>query len=181
MERQDWLDAKIDKEGIDKLVSTYAPHWDIWGSCQYQTAAGFCRLVVDARRTLSWEEAGEALGFRLTHSGVREDALANLRAEIVSDSKDCPWREEPNVENIQSISGAFEFLRKSAGDLWGAAPFVAKACFKDLEVEAQDSPGFGPKLNVLVQSENYRVGLFCALLLDHKLVGDETPFIGFDT
>lgn len=184
MNKEQWKE-KIAKEGIDDLVIEYAPEWSAWGSCQYQTAAGFCRLVRALHADLDWPDTCAVLGLHCSHKGLNKNYLQEVQQALDAEQKD---REEDDYEYwsqhrpepVTDITNAFETLR-SLMDLWGAAPLVAYACFQDLCLETPASPGFGPPLNIVVQSENYKVGLCCALLQIYGLVEDEEPFKDFDT
>lgn len=81
---------------------------------------------------------------------------------------------------------AFHIAKNSGWDLWSAAPFIAKRMFKGLIINGITvaAPGQGPALNVLMQSHNYEIGLYCWLLWDANLFpgkSHEDVFGDFDT
>lgn len=76
----------------------------------------------------------------------------------------------------------FKWCRNQSWDLWGAAPYVANLFFPDFKVTGVDTaPGQGPKWNILVQSDNYKVGATCWYLKKKGIVKSEKSFASFDT
>jgi hypothetical protein len=63
-----------------------------------------------------------------------------------------------------------------------AAQLVFKTTFSEVEGRVEASPGVGPSLNILVQSDTYTTALRCYLLLEAGYVADpDTAYASFDT
>jgi hypothetical protein len=86
------------------------------------------------------------------------------------------------TEDAKTAEDLFRSLRKSAWDLWLAAPTITNLFFDNLDIKGLlPSPGKGPLFNIEAQSHNYVVGVMCALLVEHKIIKDESAFGNFDT
>jgi len=165
-----------------------------WGSCQYSTAKWFFDTFLEMVKDLSLEKA-----LNLLKCKVKFDATVTL-ADVISDLVDIFKGQinydlaEEDYDDIITVvghikqlkacvdgEGIFKVLKEAAWDLWAAADVVAHNFFTNLVIEAPDSPGYGPKLNELVQSDNFRTGLCCALLVHHGFILNSEAFAGFDT
>ena len=171
-----WIDETIDDD-----LSGFEPDVD-WGSCQYDTAKAMYDFYFAARnKGLTMAEVVEAIGGHLTIGDIKP--LAKIKeafADERGDEDDAELMKE--IADAESVDDLFEIARERAMDLWMAAPMIAECCFETFEIgDIPESPGFGPILNVAVQSENYYVGLCCAILKDVGLVTDEESFKDFDT
>lgn len=82
------------------------------------------------------------------------------------------------VDSFNNLDEIMDFLRDQSWDLWGAAPHVCQAFGWKIE-NAPISEGFGPPLNVAIQSGNYETGSYCYIL--YELGATEEAFTGFDT
>jgi len=157
-----------------------------WGSCQYQTAAGFFYLIREMREDgVPWDQCLSLLGLQCTFSAVVENFSGFGKKEIArsfdKEEYESIFKRPYPPPDPPSAEAAFEITKDRSWDLWGAAPTIAQWCFKDSKIEAPKSPGFGPSGNMLVQSTNYKVGLCCALLYEYGLVKDIECFKHYDT
>jgi len=184
MQRKQKWGKPLLKEEIDDLVARVGVFE--WGSCQYQTAAGFFYLIREMREDgIPWEQCLSLLGIECNFSKI-ENNFKNFGGEEIAggfDKKEYEalFKMPYPPPDPPSAEAAFEMTKDRAWDLWGAAPTIAEWCFKDLKIEAPQSPGFGPSGNVLVQNTNYIVGLCCALLYEYGLVKDIECFKDYDT
>jgi len=175
-EVQKWIDETLRDD-----LSGFESDMD-WGSCQYDTAKAMYDFYFAMRaKGLTMVEAVKAIGGDLRLSGQRPfDKIRDEFADQRGDEEDDDLMTA--ITATTSVDDLFEIAREQAMDLWMAAPMIADCCFVTIEIsDIPASPGFGPILNVAVQSENYTVGLYCAILKDVGLVSDEESFSGFDT
>lgn len=175
-EVQKWIDQTLRDE-----LSEFESDMD-WGSCQYDTAKAMYDFYFAMRaKGLSMVEAVKAIGGDLRLSGQRPfDKIRDEFSDHRGDEEDDDLTDA--IAKTTSVDELFEIAREQAMDLWMAAPMIADCCFETFEIgDIPESPGFGPILNVAVQSENYVVGLTCAILKDVGLVTNEESFGDFDT
>ena len=133
-----------------------------WGSVQYDSAASlFCHLQRD------WDTALVSVHSKVHWTGERtDDQIVKLLQRKLPAS---------------SVEHFFVVAREKSWDLWTAAPYAAHSVFENLVVECDAAPGFGPPLNVKVQSQNYHTAIFCGLLVKLGHVSDTNVFANFDT
>ena len=165
-----------------------------WGSCQYSTAKWFYDTFLKVVKDLGYEEALNLLKCKVEFEEiapireVQSALMDQLRDEVIELLDEEAYadaigriREIKQLKTLKSLESIFELCKDMSWDLWSAAEFIATTIFKNLKIEAPVSPGFGPKYNVLAQIENFRTGLYCALLKHFNLVSDDSCFAGFDT
>ncbi len=186
----------MNKQEWREFVENTDPPFEVcdWGSCQYSSAQWYYDTFLQMRKDLSLEDTFDALGAKVTFekcSPLR--ALQIAKNEITEELDEFydQWNDpedqedhkelKERTEKATSIDELFGVLCDHSWDLWGAAPFLASCCFDDLKIEAPDSPGYGPVFNVMAQSENYEVGLCCALLKEFGFVESDECFGGFCT
>lgn len=175
-EVQKWIDETLRDE-----LSGFESDMD-WGSCQYDTAKAMYDFYFAMRaKGLTMVEAVKAIGGSLQLSErLPFDKIRDEFAEQRGDEEDDDLMAAIVV--MTSVDDLFAIAREQAMDLWMAAPMIASCCLETIEINnIPESPGFGPILNVAVQSENYTIGLYCAILKDIGLVTDEKSFRDFDT
>jgi len=84
--------------------------------------------------------------------------------------------------DFKTMDDYFRYAQDSAWDLWTWLPFVFNALYPHSKIKnVPDSPGFGPEMNVLVQKENYLIGLYAYLLVKHQWITNPDVFCCFDT
>lgn len=165
-----------------------------WGSCQYDSAADFYKKVVGTKRTIGGKLAKK--GITATWKRVRDwGEIKRLAVKYFEkhyftnpDWTEDFWTPEEVKEKrnallvVESIDGLFEYCKNMSWDLWCAAPRIAQWAFVDLKLHDVPKPTDvrGPIMNQVVQSDNYNVGVYCALLNAYFDV-DEKSFKGFDT
>ena len=179
-----WKETIEVKNGLVDLVHLYAQKWDIWGSCQYQTAAGFFYLIRNMRKDeVSWEDCLSLLGIsECSFTKIISDFAGFTLKLMYQPMYQNILKEDQPPKDPTNADEAFALLRDSSWDLWGAAPEIASWCFQNLKVAVgPKSPGVGPALNQIIQGSNYEVGLCCALLYEHGVVKDISSFKGFNS
>jgi len=193
MTKEEWQE-KLKKESIEQ-ISGQGFGVNDWGSCQYSGALAFFEVYQSMRKDLDRKDLFELLGVEVTfnHYEQFQDAQLNLIKEMIENmSLNVDRREVKSIgynsETIKLLTEAlnaedlFDVYRKSAWDLWSTAPHITNHLIKGLNVEGvKDAPGIGPELNQSFQSENYRTGLYCALLVDCGLITNNRCFEDFDT
>lgn len=165
-----------------------------WGSCQYETAAATYASFEKLKELYGFDDALTIMGVKI-HGQHR--AMADAVSLIIQDSiqsleenrKEDPesWEDfdQEALDTLQSgklttVDDLLNFLRDSSWDLWGAAPYIAGGCIKG-NIEFSSQIGLqtaGPLLNQMAQGENYKTGIYCAIL-NHFY--NATEFEGFDT
>ena len=186
----------MDKQAWKKWLEKQEPPFEVndWGSCQYSTAKWFYDTFLKVVEDLGYEEALNLLKCKVEFEEIApirevQSALMNqLKDEVIELLDEEAYadaigriREIEQLKTLKSLESIFELCKDMSWDLWSTAEFIATFIFKDLKIEAPDSPGFGPKYNVLTQQENFRTGLYCALLKHFNLVTNDSCFAGFDT
>jgi len=163
-----------------------------WGSCQYSSALAIFELFFEIRKDLDQQETLEILGCNYNFNYLRKFFEIQLKflSDMMIDYSNPPYNktlEELNnmklqIEHFYSIDDMFVFLKNKSWDLWGSAPYIAETIYDGFElVGVIDSPGIGPSGNVIVQSENFRTGIICAILFDNDLIKSFYSFANFDT
>ena len=188
LSKEDWI-RKIKIEGIQTEFGV-----NDWGSCQYTGALQFFETFFRIREDLSLEDTLEVLGCRFDYqkitslAEVKRQMIRNCVERIYEDLEDDFYGVKYESQKMAMISEAgdvdslFTALRKSAVDLWTAAPYISSLFFEGLECEAPDAPGKGPVGNLMVQQGNFITGLHCAMLCETNLITDSTSaFANFDT
>ena len=84
--------------------------------------------------------------------------------------------------DFYKIDDFFYYAKEGSWDLWSWVPFVFNSLYPNSHIiNISKSPGFGPELNQIVQSENYLVGLQAYLLFKEGWIEDDSIFANFDT
>ena len=172
----------------EKVMGLSGVKWGVcrWGSCQYSSAQSlYDALEVLFRKTGSISDALKGLGLQVATEPRRTVAqvlkMLSDKEEEEEDKYDNDEEDEGDDENTNTIDRYLIKQRKRASDLWAAIPKVFRLAFPNTNIHVVDSPGIGPSLNVLVQSDNYRIGLMCWLLRRYDFVKSDSCFRGFDT
>lgn len=164
-----------------------------WGSCQYDSAADFYKEIIGTKRTIGAKLAKK--GITATWERLRSwDEIKKLAIKYFDrryfDNKEWQtyYKKSELTEHrkqllaVKSIDELFEYCKHQAWDLWTAAPTIAEWAFTKLKLHDVPVPDDvrGPIMNQMVQSENNKVGVYCALLNAYFDVKEES-FTGFDT
>jgi len=179
--KEEWKAFAEDLDSIPFYVNR-------WGSCQYSGALWFYDTFMAMREDLSLEDTLEVLS-------VEVDLLPKQKVDILkSDLLHDLELEEDDWEGLDEdyitglieqlrdatrVEEVFDVLRGWSWDLWSAAEYVGDKLVGN--ITAPDAPGVGPVLNIVVQSENFRTGLRCAMLKELGYVEDDECFKDFDT
>lgn len=140
-----------------------------WGSVQYQVAyQTYLRVLDNLNAGQQLYVAVRFLPATVSWLSQRTTQQAVALVDIF---------EKPVVD----LDHSFRLARSSAYDLWTWADRAANACWQQLRVDCPTAPGFGPPMNQLVQSVNYKTGVQCAMLQWYGFAQDATSFAGFDT
>ncbi len=171
-----------------------------WGSCQYNTACDMFELMDRLQR--NGYDPFEVLkidDFDRPTPDVT-DVVEKFTTSVSKHIEECypeekyqEIREERlgQLEKVRlettTLNSVFESARNNSWDLWTISLTLCEWLYgkeyEDYLNEAiEKSPGVGPVLNVLVQSQNYVVGAVCYRLYVDGLVTDpHTTYNGFDT
>ncbi|GFR88587.1 hypothetical protein ElyMa_002521700 [Elysia marginata] len=125
-------------------------------------------------------EALGAIAFGLkteTYQQAAEDGEIPDNIELV---------EADSLRKCTTLDQAFSLMSKRSWDLWTAAAHTAQLVFKTdfshVESNVGASPGVGPSINILIQSDNYTTALRCFLLHEVGYIADpDTAYANFDT
>ena len=97
----------------------------------------------------------------LTHSDLKEahppinvkSLINEERTHFIKDLYQLIDKEFATVEDL------FDYARNRAWNLWSWIPFLFQSLYPLAKVEKiPKSPGFGPEMNQMVQSDNYNIG-----------------------
>lgn len=179
-----------------------------WGSCQYATALAMLRALqclkragLDPTETMGWGKASELTRDAIPVAEALDKIATAMTAEIherAEEGEDAPddfvndfvndveLFTADSLRECATLDQAFGLMRKRSWDLWNAASHTAQLVFKtsfsEVEASVEASPGVGPSLNILAQSDNYTTALRCYLLLEAGYVADpDTAYADFDT
>lgn len=197
---QQYQDETLDLQNFVYALS--GVEWGVceWGSCQYATALAMFRALqrlkragLDPTETMGWGKVSELTKDAIPVAEALDKIATAMVAEIherAEDDGDAPDDVElltaDSLRECATLDQAFDLMRQRSWDLWNAAShtgqLVFKTTFSDVEANVEASPGVGPSLNILVQSDNYTTALRCYLLLEVGYVADpDTAFADFDT
>jgi hypothetical protein len=164
-----------------------------WGSCQYGSAQDMYDLLEHLREGgMSIPEICATFGMP-SESGPQaslEESKRKLANHLIRDDLDeeneeeSVWMQErcDALENASNVADLFRLCNNNAWDLWTATPKIFEAVWPEHpRLDTPTAPGHGPKLNQLVQSDNYLIGTMCWLLRARAVVSDDECFEGFDT
>ncbi len=167
-----------------------------WGSCQYDTACDMFEMM-DCLQKNGYDpfEVLQIDDFDRQVPNI-VDVVEKFRTTVSEQIKECYPGEEREemlnkLENVNSdsntLDAVFESAKNNSWDLWTISLTVCEWSYgKEYEEYLKESigksPGVGPMLNVLTQSQNYVVGAICYRLYVDGLVTDpHTTYNGFDT
>lgn len=161
-----------------------------WGSSQYSNCLAIFKLYNKLRNGFSVEETLEILGITFKYSKLRfwEDAINEIcisQLDNVNESKNDEsfTTEVELLYNLTICVNAdllFNIYKNVAYDLWSAADLIFNFFFDNNEITVPNAPGIGPELNQEVQSQGFKTGIQCALLMEYGVVKDEHSFANFD-
>ncbi len=167
-----------------------------WGSCQYDEASRTYEVTHAFLRqfktvALGIEFLRNELGCKIEIDVPKSiEAAINdfftTEAEEIEENPDYSalWAEckaQSLVRYGVTPEAMFNCVRDCSWDLWSAAPVIAAALGVIIEDAPRTTNVMGPLGNQMVQSENFQVGLYCALLMHLGLVKDPLVFSDFDT
>lgn len=156
-----------------------------WGSCQYDTAHEMYLEVMK----MTEEELQAFLQKHGIDVNPREqkEAVTKFRTLMITHYTERGYPAEMRsrarqlLQNVDTIDDAFGFCQEMSKDLWYATDVIGRIALRLTLDRVEDTPGFGPPLNVAAQSANARTGIACALLEREGMVKDSRVFHGFDT
>jgi hypothetical protein len=193
------------RELVDKVFMEYQAKLDSGlslcdlGSCQYATLQYTAEWALELMEILGIEKFEELLG--ITYDKKYTD-LSQVEGFLKEEMDTLDWLSLEGDTSFEallkaqyaeylddyydgrlSIPAAMEICRDQAWDLWSALPSM----FEGLVIEKQlvNVPTYGPRLNQLLQSDNYEDGIRLAYLLYYFGKGNNPltmlDFTGFDT
>ena len=177
-----------------------------WGSCQYDTACSMF-LLMDLLQKNGYDPFDVInIHFDLptpnsADISVVVEKFATDLSKHIEDcyseeySEECRKIREKRLNELEimkmnghsSLDSVFKTTKTNSWDLWTTVLTVGDQVYGEeytnyLKETIGKSPGFGPKFNVLVQSQNYIVGAICYRLYADDLITDpHTAYDGFDT
>lgn len=163
-----------------------------WGSCQYDTAADFYWEIESTKAGIRRKLTSKGISFEFkkirSWDEIKKIAEDHFRENYWESEDWADYWEKGEKEKrikafkrIKNVDGLFEYCKNQAWDLWCAAPRIANWVFEGLKLKGvKKAGGVGPVMNVLVQSDNFKVAVYCALL-NAYLGTKEKSFTGFDT
>jgi hypothetical protein len=161
-----------------------------WGSCQYSSACAFFDSLTILNKYLDTNKVFEILELEVDPGEPNpKDKIFSLIVEeykqrnddSCNDNDDDDDDDYKKIISCKSVDESFVSF-KTAATLWTTMRIIFDAVYPNASITTKQSPGIGPILNQMVQSDNYRIGLMGWLLVKNGWVTNpDISFKGFDT